>query len=118
MSFLETRNAIRNFFVKEVELKPIQQEHELEESTKTPNDFNVGEVYQMAVAKHSHVKSPYYIIIKEVGSYWIVTDIPNEHSLKITQKSYEWNYHIPRMKLIGTDEKSKSLIYGQQNLIK
>lgn len=118
MSFLETRNAIRNFFAKEVGLVPEQEEKQLPVCIKTPDDFKVGEVYQMSVAQYSYVKHPYYVIIKEVGSNWIETEIPGEHSLVIKQHSFEWNFHIPRMKLIGSDDESRKLIYNQKNLMK
>lgn len=84
----------------------------------TPKDFKVGDVYKMSVASRSHVKSPYYVIIKQVTEDFIETDIPGEHSLRIRFGSPEWSYHIPRMTRIGNDAKSVKLIKGQKNLFK
>lgn len=83
---------------------------------KKPHDFKKGEVYKMNVASRSHVKSPYYVIIKKVGKDFIVTDIPGHHSLIINEDN--WDYHIPRMKLIGSNPFNKLLIYNQKNLIR
>lgn len=83
---------------------------------KQPYNFKKGEVYKMDVAERSSVKHPYYVIIKDVGIDFIVTDIPGKHSLKIT-KGNNWDYHTPRMTFIGSDKLSKELIYNQKNLI-
>ncbi len=76
----------------------------------TPQDFKKGEVYRMAVASRSHVKKPYYVLIKDVGDDYIETYIPNRNSNKINFHSAEWDYHIPRMTLINAD---KSIVYNQ-----
>lgn len=82
-----------------------------------PLDFMTGEIYQMAVTSRSHVKKPYYVIIKKVTPWSITTDIPGYHSLEIPYGSEMWKYHIPRMKYIGSNKKSKQLIYNQKTLI-
>ena len=82
-----------------------------------PSDFKVGDVYKMSVASRSHVKSPYYVIIKSVTEDYIETDIPGEHSLIIKFGAPEWSYHIPRMTRIGNDQKSRALLKGQKNLV-
>lgn len=74
--------------------------------------FKVGQIYKMAVAHASHVKSPYYVEIIEVGPDYIVTNIPGEHSLKI-QEGQNWDYHIPRMTLMGMKGKFEHLIINQ-----
>lgn len=86
-------------------------------TSKTPSDFKKGEVYKMAVASDSHVKSPYYVVINDVGKNFIVTDIPYKHTVKIKYPSYEWDYHIPRMTLAGNWEEDRKLLYNQNNLI-
>ncbi len=80
-------------------------------------DFQVGQVYKMKVAKESHVKRPYYVIVSEVGDDHITTKIPFEHSLKIT-KGLSWDYHIPRMKLMGSGIKERRLLYFQKGLVR
>ena len=82
-----------------------------------PSDFKVGEVYKMDVARRSHVKHPYYVIIDAVDDYFIVTKIPEKDCLQIKYSSPEWDYHIPRMTLIGSDSNAKKLIHNQPNLI-
>jgi len=81
---------------------------------KKPSDFQKGEVYRMSPGYY--VKTPYYVIINDVGEDFIETDIPLEHSLKIRFKTPTWEYQIPRMTYIGNDTKSRNLIYNQKNL--
>ncbi len=76
------------------------------------DEFIVGEVYKMNVASRSHVTKPYYVIIEEVGKNYIITNIPNEHSL-IISKDTNWDYQVPRMDYVGCDEESKKLLYNQ-----
>ncbi len=64
--------------------------------------FAVGQIWEMAVAERSHVFSPYCVEIIEVGLGYIVTSIPGLHDLKI-EKGKNWDYHIPRMKFLGSD---------------
>ena len=77
----------------------------------------------MAVASRSHVRSPYYVIIKSVGKDFIETEIPGHNSLKITGDDGRgpslgnWDYHIPRMSLIGSGPGVEKLLYNQKNLV-
>lgn len=89
----------------------------IEAYNRSPRDFEEGEVYEFSVAERSHVKKPYYVIIEDVGDDFIQTHVPDGHSLKINHNSYEWGYHIPRMRFIGDDEESRKLIYNQPNII-
>lgn len=82
----------------------------------SPYSFKVGEIYKMSVASRSHVKSPYYVEITEVGNDYIKTNIPGNHSTKI-KIGENWDYHILRMRFVGSDSLSKKLIYNQKNLI-
>ncbi len=82
---------------------------------KKPSDFNIGEVYKMAVASRSHVKKPYYVIIKNKNKHSIQTNIPHRHSLIIKYISPEWDYHIPRMTFVGNDDKSRKLVTDPAN---
>ena len=82
-----------------------------------PSDFKEGEIWQFGVASRSHVKKPYYVIIKSVGNDFIETSVPGRHSLKIALGSPEWKYHIPRMKFVSDYSEDKSvLLYNQQSL--
>ena len=85
-------------------------------TNKTPGDFTAGSIYKMAVAKDSHVKKPYYVMIYELGKDYIKTSIPGKHELEIKFGTYEWNYHIPRMTFIGEYDKSKHLLNNQKLL--
>lgn len=84
---------------------------------KDTSSFKKGDVYKMKVASRSHVKKPYYVIIEVVNDDAIVTTIPGFHSLCIQLNSPEWEYHIPRMKLVGNSEEDKKLLYNQKHLI-
>lgn len=79
-------------------------------------EFKEGQIYKMNVSTRSHVKAPYYVEIIETTSNFIVTNIPNMHSLKI-EKGINWDYHIPRMEYIGEKETHGHLILNQKNLI-
>lgn len=83
---------------------------------KTPKNFSVGEVYEMFPASRSHVTTSYYIEIIEVGSDYIITSIPEYHSLKISY-SNNWDYQIPRMKYIGTGIEFRHLLFNQHGLM-
>jgi len=84
---------------------------------KKPHNFKKGEIYKMAVASRSYVKTPYFVIINDVGKNFIETCIPEHHSLKIDYPSGTWDYQIPRMTLV-TKEEDKKLLYNQSNLLK
>ncbi len=86
------------------------------ETDKKPSDFHIGEIYKMNVASRSHVKKPYYVVIINIGNDFIKTYIPERHALEIRYPSFEWNYHINRMQLIGTFENDWKLLYDQKIL--
>lgn len=83
------------------------------EAEKPDHDFKVGQIYQMAPTEYSHVKKPYYVLIKRVGANYIKTSIPDEHDLVIEKNTFEWGYHTDRMTLIGTFETHAHLLYHQ-----
>jgi len=68
--------------------------------------FKVGQVIKMSVAKYSHVTKPYYVEVIEYnegakeGQVKMKTSIPGEHALEMTVGK-EWDYHYPRMEIIG-----------------
>lgn len=74
--------------------------------------FKVGQIYKMHVAHASHVLNPYYVEIVEVGPDYIVTNIPDKHSLRITKHS-NWDYHIPRMVYMGMKATHGHLLLNQ-----
>lgn len=78
--------------------------------------FQAGQIFKMNVAARSHVNHPYYVEIIEVGENYIVTNIPGEHSLKITKEGTNpnWSYHIPRMVYVGDKKDYGHLIRGQE----
>ncbi len=84
-------------------------------SVKEEIVFKVGQIYLMAVGPRSHVKSPYYVEIIEVGKDYIVTNIPGEHALEI-EKNNNWDYHIPRMEYVGTKSTHGHLLLDQKGL--
>lgn len=84
---------------------------------RTPADFKRGQVYQMAVASRSHVTVPYYVIVMNTGEDFIETGIPDHHNCMIKYPSPEWNYHIPRMKYIGSRPEHKLLTFKQKGLL-
>ena len=84
---------------------------------KKPSDFKIGEVYEMRPARRSHVRRSYYVIINDVSNDRIETYIPDKHALEILHRSPEWEYHIPRMRFVGTDAKSRGLVLNQDFLL-
>ncbi len=84
-----------------------------------PSDFRAGDVYKMHVALRSHVKSLYFVVIKEVGPTYIVTSIPGHHCLVIKKNTPSWEYHIPRLQYLGPEKNSLygHLLYNQKNLV-
>lgn len=77
------------------------------------SQFRKGQIYKMNPASRSHVDKPYYIEILKTGFNFIITNIPEYHSLKIEYPSFKWDYHIPRMEYIGDDSEARKLIYNQ-----
>ncbi len=67
----------------------------------------------MDVGKRSHVTEPYYVEIKEVGKDYIITNIPEEHSLKISEEVGNWEYQTSRMTLVGTGNSFKNYLFNQ-----
>lgn len=98
---------------------------------KKPQDFIIGQVYKMDVGRKSHVRRPYYVIIKDVGPDFIETNIPGKHSLKIqynavkdggfasnwNKEETQWQYQVSRMTFIGIGKAAEKLLYGQTNLM-
>lgn len=80
------------------------------------NVFKVGGIYRMHPANRSHVRTPYYVEVIEIGNDFIITNIPGKHSLRIVKGS-NWDYHIPRMEFIGTQETHGHLLLNQENLL-
>lgn len=89
---------------------------EKRKADNVPSDFKINEVYKMDAGYHT--KKPYYILIEDIGEDFIQTTIPDKHSFKIMQSSYEWKYHIPRMMYMGTihNDELKKLVYNQHHL--
>lgn len=69
----------------------------------------------MNVGKRSHVKKPYYVEVIEVGSWYIVTNIPNYYSVKIYYGN-NWDYHIGRFEEIGRYSELKIYYIIKQGL--
>lgn len=86
-------------------------------TNKTPKDFKCGQVYKMDVADRSHISKPYYVQIIEVEDSYIKTWIPNKHDLVISYPGEQWDYHVPRMTLIGSGKEDQELVYGQLGLM-
>lgn len=82
-----------------------------------PSDFKVGQIHKIAPAIRSHVNAPYFVEITEVNKDFIVTNIPKAACHRLWHKTYEWFYHITRMKLIGSLDEQKKLIYKQESII-
>lgn len=60
-----------------------------------------------------HTTKPYYVLIKTVAKDFIVTTIPEEHTLEI-KVGENWDYHIARMTIVGPIEKYRHLLYNQE----
>ncbi len=78
-----------------------------------PSDFSCGEIYKMNVASRSHVCAPYYVEIIEIGKDFIVTNIPSQHSLKISKQDGNWDYRIPRMEYVSKKNTHGHLLLNQ-----
>lgn len=80
------------------------------------NSFKVGQIYKMNPTKHSHVNKPYFVEVIEVGTDYIVTNIPFEHTLKITKEGVlpNWDYHISRMEYAGEKGTHYHLLLNQK----
>lgn len=85
----------------------------------TPNEFAVGMILKMNVASRSHVSEPYYVeviyytTLSIHGKVKMITSIPGEHKLEMTVGS-NWEYHYPRMEIIGHKSTYGHLLYNQK----
>lgn len=88
---------------------------------KNPNDFILHGIYKMNPGTRSHVKVPYYVEVIEIGSNFIKTNIPKEHSLVITQDNRRWyanwDYHIGRFEYVGNSADNRKLLFNQKGLV-
>lgn len=83
--------------------------HKLEK----PSDFMAGHLYEMSSGYHTI--RPYYVQVIEIGEDYIITDIPDHHSLKI-KIGENWDYHIERFTYIGKLNNSNHHLLMNQNL--
>jgi hypothetical protein len=81
-----------------------------------PEDFRVGEVYQVFPTEVSHEKKPYFVQIDRVNtsSGYIETRIPYKGSKHISWFSTSWGYMMERMFYVGIGEKAEKYLYGQK----
>lgn len=83
--------------------------------------FAAGQILKMDVASRSHVSQPYYVEVLEYNPYAkdgevkMVTNIPGKHSCKMIVGS-NWEYHLPRMTVVGMKEKYGHLLNNQKFL--
>lgn len=77
-------------------------------------DFRVGQIYKMSPTTISHVKKPYYVEVIEVGSDFIITNIPGGNSTKISILNGNWQYQTDRMSFIGDKESFGHLLTNQK----
>lgn len=84
---------------------------------KKPKDFILGATYKMNIGTRSHNKKPYFVRLIGILENGIITEIPgNGHWLRII-KGENWDYHINRLQLIGSDEDARKLVYNQPNIL-
>ena len=85
-------------------------------NTLEPSDFKVGMIVKMTPGYYT--KMPYYVLIKAVTKTGITTTIPGKHDLefdKYKDKS-TWNYHVPRMTIVGNEITHGHLLFNQKLL--
>lgn len=81
-------------------------------------NFEVGQILKMKPGPSSHVRSPYYVEIlfynpdAKQGEIIMTTNIPGLHKLDIKVGAM-WDYHLPRMTIIGAKEKFGRLLINQ-----
>lgn len=77
------------------------------------NKFSVGMVIKMEPGYHT--KNPYYVEVIEADLFKnrIVTSIPGEHELEISEANGNWEYHIKRMSAVGTTRTHSHLLHNQ-----
>lgn len=75
------------------------------------SDFAPGLIIKMNPG--CYTKHPYYVEVITVEQDYIITNIPSHHQCKIRVNSYEWDYHIPRMTIIGNKSEFGHLLYNQ-----
>lgn len=82
--------------------------------------FKEGLILKMDVAFASHVKEPYYVEViyfnpeaKAKGDKLMTTNIPGQHSLDMFI-GRNWEYHYPRMTIVGEKKKFEHLLYNQK----
>lgn len=84
-------------------------------------NFAVGQILKMKPASRSHVHWPYYVEVlfynpdAKDGEIIMTTNIPGGHKLDI-RMGVNWEYHYPRMKIVGVKEKVGKLLLNQ-NLV-
>ena len=105
------RSVYIPFFV-DSEVTVLDRVIRLEEISK----FKVGQIYKMNPASRSQVKQPYYVEIIEVGEDYIITNIPERHSLKISYGN-NWDYHYPRFEYVGMKDVMGYLLWNQPNIL-
>ena len=85
--------------------------------------FREGQILKMAVASRSHVRHPYYVLVTYynenaiIGEIKMTTTIPGEHSLNMIVGS-NWEYHRPRMTIMGTNATHGYLLKNQLSLVR
>ncbi len=79
--------------------------------------FRVGDIYKMNVGERSHTDHPYYIEVIKVEDHYIMTNIPDYHSTKISVDN-NLDYHLPRMEYVGDKQTYGHLILNQVGLYK
>lgn len=81
-------------------------------------DFKKGQVIKMAVGPRSHVTKPYYVQVMFYNpkakflDTIMITDIPGQHRLDMFVGK-NWEYHKPRMTIVGTVETHGHLLHNQ-----
>lgn len=80
--------------------------------------FKEGQVIKMAVASRTHVIKPYYVEVlfyneyAKEGEIKMTTNIPGEHECNM-KVGNNWEYHYPRMTIMGTKETHGHLLNNQ-----
>jgi|JI10StandDraft_1071094.scaffolds.fasta_scaffold05061_16 hypothetical protein len=81
--------------------------------------FYRGAIIKMDVAERSHVTEPYYVEClfynpnARHGEVIMITGIPGHHETEMTVGN-SWDYHKPRMTVIGNKSDHGHLILNQK----
>lgn len=75
----------------------------------TPADFILNGIYKIVPGERSYERKSYYVEVIEIGNDFIVTNIPDKHSLII--QGPNWEYQTNRMTYIG---KNRDFLFNQE----